>query len=210
MKIYFNGCSYTWGDELDNALQSRFSKLVCNHFNAEEINLSYSGKSNDAIIRECLSDDNHYDLAIISSTIPSRTEYYDETWKTVNVPKRLFSYKQEEFEDAIKKSLSEGSIKKSVSDHLEYWLYYYRNIVNDTYNQNKDMIFYKTIKSYYNSKNIPLIILTIYKSSKMNYDINMSDKKYPKAKRQHPNEIGHEVIASDLINIIKSRGYCNV
>lgn len=209
MKIYFNGCSYTWGDELEYPLQSRFSKLVCDHYGAEEINLSYCGKSNDAILRECLSDDNHYDLAIVSSTIPSRTEYYNKTWKRVHIPKRLFSYKGEEFKDIIKKSVSDNTIKESTSDHLEYWLYYYMNIVNDTYDQNKDMIFYKTIKSYYNFKNIPLIILTIYESSKMNYDINMSSKKYPQAKR-HPNELGHELIASDLINIIKSRGYCNV
>lgn len=205
MKIYFNGCSYTWGAELEYPLQSRFSKLVCNHFNAEEINLSYCGKSNDAILRECLSDDNHYDLAIVSSTMPARTEYYDNTtWQRVNVKpsKKVMGVNDNQRGALI-------SIEQPNSDHLEFWKYYFTHIVNDTYEHNKDMIFYKTIKSYYKSKNIPLIILTIYKSSKMNYDITMWNKKYPQA-RIHPNELGHELIASDLINIIKSRGYCNV
>ena len=32
MKIYFDGCSWTYGTELENKEQERFSRLICEHF----------------------------------------------------------------------------------------------------------------------------------------------------------------------------------
>ena len=39
MKIYFDGCSWTHGTELENKKKTRFSKLISDYYNAEEYNL---------------------------------------------------------------------------------------------------------------------------------------------------------------------------
>ena len=51
MKILYNGCSITWGDELTDRENQRYSRLVSNHYNAEEVNLASNGISNDRIVR---------------------------------------------------------------------------------------------------------------------------------------------------------------
>ena len=73
MKIYFDGCSWTKGAELENPEEERYSKLICNHLGAEETNLSMSGGSNDRIVRQLLVEINieEYDLAIIQMTFPA-------------------------------------------------------------------------------------------------------------------------------------------
>ena len=49
MKIYVNGDSYAWGAELENPEQDRFSRLISNQFECEEINQSICGNSNHVI-----------------------------------------------------------------------------------------------------------------------------------------------------------------
>ena len=81
MHILFNGCSLTWGDELKNRLEERYSTLVSNYYQAEHVNLSDCGRSNDAITRTTMqwfADGNTTDLAIIQWSIISRFEGYDD------------------------------------------------------------------------------------------------------------------------------------
>ena len=89
MKIYFNGCSWTRGVELENQEEERFSRLICNELGAEETNLGKGGGSNDRIIRMMMCNDNfeEYDLAVIQMTMPARTEYWnddDGKWMRIN------------------------------------------------------------------------------------------------------------------------------
>lgn len=84
MNIFFNGCSYSWGDELSPTERSkrRFSKLVCEHYNAFEFNISFKGNSNDAITRTTMewfrkNEQTKVDLAVIQWTVISRFEGYD-------------------------------------------------------------------------------------------------------------------------------------
>lgn len=81
MRILFNGCSYTYGFELENRLQDRFSRLVANHYNAEEFNISWSGRSNDAICRTTMdwfAAGHTCDIAVIQWSVLARIEGYDE------------------------------------------------------------------------------------------------------------------------------------
>ena len=75
--IYFNGCSFTNGYELNNKFTDRFSSLVCQHFNTPEDNDAKVGGSNDRIWRStmnhCLT--NEYDLVVIMWTGINRIEY---------------------------------------------------------------------------------------------------------------------------------------
>ena len=58
MKIYFDGCSWTEGAELEKPEEERFSRLVCQEFDAEEKNISQGGGSNERIIRNMMVSKN--------------------------------------------------------------------------------------------------------------------------------------------------------
>ena len=80
MHIFFNGCSLSWGDELENKLEDRFSTLVANHYQANHVNISDCGRSNDAIARttmEWFAAGFKTDLAIIQWSVISRFDGYD-------------------------------------------------------------------------------------------------------------------------------------
>ena len=78
MKILYNGCSITWGDELTDRENQRYSRLVSNHYNAEEVNLASNGISNDRIVRESITylDKNPVDLVVIQFTLHTRIEWF--------------------------------------------------------------------------------------------------------------------------------------
>ena len=53
--IYFNGCSFTNGFELESKFEDRFSTLIVKHFNTGEYNHAKVGGSNDRIWRTTLN-----------------------------------------------------------------------------------------------------------------------------------------------------------
>lgn len=75
--IYFNGCSFTNGFELEDKFNTRFSSLICKHFDIAEDNDAKVGGSNDRIWRttmnHCLTK--KYDLVVIMWTGINRVEY---------------------------------------------------------------------------------------------------------------------------------------
>ena len=88
--ILFDGCSWTWGDELENRKKDRFSTLVSDHLGKDHVNLSERGKSNDGILRTTIEycQSNTVDLAIIQFTKISRREILDskgERYIRINV-----------------------------------------------------------------------------------------------------------------------------
>jgi len=60
MILYSNGDSVTWGAELDDKNNERYSKLVSNHYNAIDCNYASAGVSNDYIYRTTLRDIIHW------------------------------------------------------------------------------------------------------------------------------------------------------
>lgn len=80
MNILFNGCSFTWGDELNNQ-SKRFSDLIGG------INISQCGRSNDGIARTTVDwlKTNSCDLTVIQWTVPQRTEtYIDQKYENIS------------------------------------------------------------------------------------------------------------------------------
>ena len=76
MFLYFNGCSYTYGAELENIEDKRFSTLVSKHFNADHLNDAARGSSNDTIVRKTFEflENNKCDYGIIIMTHFHRIE----------------------------------------------------------------------------------------------------------------------------------------
>ena len=80
----FNGCSFVWGDELQDPYASRFSKLFADYTGMREVNLSLRGASNGRIYRTTLDHiqlNGEPDLMIIVWSGTDRFEYIDTDQK---------------------------------------------------------------------------------------------------------------------------------
>jgi len=204
--ILFDGCSWTWGDELENKEKDRFSTLVSDHIGKNHVNISERGKSNDGILRTTIEycENNIVDLAIIQFTKISRREILD--------------------------SKGERYIRVNVGNRDDASVMYYKNL-----NTNADDIanFYKNkffLEHFFKVKGIPYYFVCLNQKKDLLYKRNpsswqkMSDTKpvtslytlfggnkydgtpyfnYPHAERGgHPNIRGHQKIAEHILQNI--------
>ena len=207
--ILFDGCSWTWGAELEDKETYRFSQLLSEMTNRDHVNLGQPSKSNNGILRTTLEycERNPVDIAVIQFTGTSRTE--------IRMPK------QDKY-----KSLSIGKVlKNSNKDDLSR--IYYENIHNKNeeianFHKNKFLLEY-----YFKSKNIPYFFVHIHRPNQRLEDVvtsswgKMMDQKPVKSllellgnrfthphhyaqgrqkesdrrSRGHPNIQGHKIIA---------------
>lgn len=85
--ILFDGCSWTWGDELENREQDAFPHVVARMglmregITRDHVNLGQCGKSNDGILRTTLDycEKHPVNVAVIQFTLISRREVMRET-----------------------------------------------------------------------------------------------------------------------------------
>lgn len=201
--ILFDGCSWTWGDELENREKDRFSTLVSDHIGKNHVNISERGKSNDGILRTTIEycENNTVDLAIIQFTKISRREILD--------------------------SKGERYIRLNVGNRDDASVLYYENL-----STNADDIanFYKNkflLEYFFKVKDIPYYFVCLNRKKDLLYKTNpsswqkMSDSKpvtslfsvfggnkydgtpyfdYPHAERGgHPNIKGHQKIAEHIL-----------
>ena len=167
MKIYFDGCSHTWGSELTD-LNSRYSKIICNHYDAEEYNIAERGGSDKRMVRNLLEHDlTQYDMFVIQMTGKDRTEYYhDGKWKKVNWNTIFYKvdYKGNE------------SVPKEIK---QTWYDYYTLIHTEELADSNQLINYTVIKGLIEHK--PHVIIGIDNSDKL--PLNFSyNKDLPRAK----------------------------
>jgi len=200
MHILFNGCSFTWGDELKNREQDRFSTLVSNHYHASHTNISHCGHSNDAITRttmEWFAAGNTCDLAVIQWTVISRIEGYDINYKKYCCITTQTPYKWREY----------------------YSKYYHDQLGVDALFKN-----YYLLEHFFIQRNIPYVfllhdcwsdtILNIHsvwkefiikkelyflRGNEEHTDNLLKDNKHINSNKGHPNELGHRVIADHII-----------
>jgi hypothetical protein len=84
--ILFNGCSFVMGAELPNLEQDRFSKLVCDHFGMEELNIAKGGGSNQRVVRTTFENFNeNVKAVVIGWTHAARMEMFNSEWIFVNL-----------------------------------------------------------------------------------------------------------------------------
>ena len=76
--ILFTGCSITWGDDLENRLQDRFTKSYPN--------IAERGISNDMMVMktiEYIDRTPNVDFVVAQFTVPRRSTYCDGKWKSI-------------------------------------------------------------------------------------------------------------------------------
>ena len=88
--MLFTGCSMTWGDELENRLEDRFSKC--------HPNIAECGMSNDMMVMktiEYIEQNPNVEYVVAQFIVPRRIIYYKDGWKnltpwTKNTEARVF------------------------------------------------------------------------------------------------------------------------
>ena len=210
MKIYFDGCSWTWGAELKDPYQSRYSKIVSDKLGAEEYNISKPGASNARMVRQLLVDHkdlSEFDLVVIQMTYPQRMEYYDKDMKKF-LQNRNWSQTAKLSINQLRevrwcKDQRKLLLNNTVLDNKDKaWLDYYRYIYEDEYGDTYDDMYATAIRSYCKANSVPLILATTKKKkhSKLSYDVFCGD--VPRASRDHPNEEGHAINAQQILELI--------
>ena len=197
MKIYFDGCSWTKGEELVHPEQERFSKLICDELGAEEINLSIKGGSNDRIVRNLLVENNieDYDLAVIQMTFPVRTEFFNKHWVRVNPKNNFVKWLHGENGDIRR-------LGEKFKYHADFWKYWYTDVTNQKYFETKEKIHYHTIR---NSCKIPLVLCTINRWTELPFDLQLNDgTRNMRHERGHPNKHLHKKFAEIILGMIKN------
>ena len=197
MNIYFDGCSWTKGEELVHPEQERFSKLICDELGAEETNLSIKGGSNDRIVRNLLVENNieDYDLAVIQMTFPVRTEFFNKHWVRVNPKNNFVKWLHGENGDIRR-------LGEKFKYHADFWKYWYTDVTNQKYFETKEKIHYHTIR---NSCKIPLVLCTINRWTELPFDLQLNDgTRNMRHERGHPNKHLHKKFAEIILGMIKN------
>jgi len=195
MKIYFDGCSWTWGDELEDRKKERYSALLCDRLGAIEDNFSMCGGSNDRIVRNLLVNNKieDYDLAVIQMTYPARTEYVSKNkWEKVSAKFNYSKWLREGIGDISR-------IGEKFPKHKDFWKYYYLEIANKIYFDTKEKIHFETIKAYCKSKNVPLIFCTINNWSKLGFNLYFDKMRLKKHPYSHPTKESHKIITTRIL-----------
>lgn len=93
----FSGCSYTWGDELENYLDDRYSRIVTDHYQKKSVNISECGISNDNIVRRTIDwlENTTAEVVVIQFTVQQRLELFDEEGNIVKCTPQSIRTKQQ-------------------------------------------------------------------------------------------------------------------
>lgn len=90
MKLYFNGCSHTHGDDLKNPEQDSWPSLIAKKKNCDFVNFGMSGGTNDRIRYQTIKYIDQFDKFYIAWTYTSRfTRYRSDNNHEVNFNSHL-------------------------------------------------------------------------------------------------------------------------
>ena len=200
MKFYFDGCSHTWGAELAEPSVSRYSRIVSDHFGAEECNIARRGGSDKRMLRNLLETDlSQYDCVIVQLTCKTRTEFWcdkNKSWFQIKNPVRI---------------LKDGRMKERTNTYLDedkkyFWKNYWKHIYTEKLGHINQLTFYHAMRNVLRDKKHLIIgISSQGQIIRAPLDIqftNFESKntiRYKTAPAHHPSEEGHRQIAEEII-----------
>jgi len=205
MKFYFDGCSNTWGAELAEPEVSRYSRIVSEHFGAEEHNIARRGGSDKRVLRNLIETDlSEYDSVIVQLTRKSRTEFWcdrNKKWMQIKNPVRI---------------LKNGMMKERMNTFLDedkkfFWKNYWKHIYTEKLGNMNQLTYYLAMRTLLKDKKHLIIgisghgsvIQTPVDINFTNFESNSSIK-FKTAPAGHPSEEGHKQIAEEIIKHIEN------
>jgi hypothetical protein len=85
MKLYFNGCSHTWGDDLSDPDSQAWPSLIAKQLDCDFVNDAVSGGTNDRIVYRAIKNIQNFDKFYIAWTYITRfTRYRSDNNHEVN------------------------------------------------------------------------------------------------------------------------------
>jgi hypothetical protein len=125
MKLYFNGCSTTIGEELTNPEKDSWPSLVSSHLKLGFLNDAVSGGTNDRIVYKTCQNINQYDFFFIVWTSYTRfTEYNPVDNFEINFNPQL------KLDVTLHHS---DDLKKNYQKYKTYGELYYKHWFNELY-----------------------------------------------------------------------------
>ena len=204
MKFYFDGDSFTYGGWLDKIFnvdptKYRWSKLVCDHFGAEEINTSKTGASNDRILRQFFAEDRNfeqYDCIFIQLTCSFRYEWWSNErnkWIRSGFPINLRNLRHP------------GD--RSYGEEYNKWLTYRAtHILSDKEAMTKELVAYNSIKSHLELIGKPFFLSALTNYNHIKYDYDFNKENFDRIVNDgHPSILGHKQIAKKVIHKVKDK-----
>ena len=125
MRLYFNGCSFTYGAELTNPEKFSWPTVVAKSINAVFVNDAVSGGSNDRIMYKTILNLHDFDFFFVAWTSYTRfTEYNPADNYEVNFLPDLALDPNVHFSD---------DLKKNYAKYVNYGKSYYADWFNELY-----------------------------------------------------------------------------
>ena len=125
MRLYFNGCSFTYGAELDRPEMSSWPTLFAKQVGAEFLNDAVDGGSNQRIMYNTIQNTNDYDCFVVAWTDYSRfTEYNPVDNFEINFNSHLNLDPESHYSD---------DLKTNYKKYLDYGTIYYKHWYNELY-----------------------------------------------------------------------------
>ena len=220
MKLYFNGCSFVWGDELEDRKNEAFPFLLQKKINCEILNDSLNGISNQRILRTTLLRDLKGYTAIIGFTSLYRTEYFSENknWLRINPTggnhKEMKDFTMIEHEWLIMNFINQVLVLQNYFKYNNIPFFFFLSFANNMderknvldywrkYRENKSMAKwmegYEDLFSHIDKKTFPSLFdpKQIFK----NYCENAGDTPLP---GEHPSKESHQLWADYLMDKIR-------
>jgi len=151
MKLYFNGCSFTYGDELKNPEQNAWPTLVADHLKCNFLNDAVPGGTNDRIMYKTIQNINNYDYFFIAWTAYTRfTEYNPVDNFEVNFNPNL------NLDPSVHHS---NDLKTDYSKYKDYGKMYYTNWYNDLFEFKKWLQQIVLLQSFFKQHNKSYLML---------------------------------------------------
>ena len=131
MKLYFNGCSFTYGTELKNPGSDSWPTLVSAYLKSDFLNDAVPGGTNDRIMYKTIQNINHYDCFFIAWTFYSRfTEYNPVDNFEINFTPNM------NLDTSLHHS---DDLKKNYQKYQDYGNLYYKHWFNELFEFNYNL-----------------------------------------------------------------------
>lgn len=205
MNIAFFGDSFTWGDELNNPQDERFSRLVCEKLNANETNISRRGSGNEEIclnVTEFIMSNNQADFICIQLSNYIRYTYVSKDrlkntprYSTIN-PNSTSNTPKEKLLALSLYSLANGNYKLYYA-MTRYKVYLLSEVLKSKNIPHFFIVKSSDVKDFLEDNLLPKSFYdNFYMKSIKN---SLSEANISLKPGGHPSELGHKFIAEQIL-----------